>query len=800
MNHALLGAPEPPRTAHEWVDFTIEHAALQGPGGVALGALLSAVGLDAPALAPQRRAVARVLESGARGARAAVAGDVVVASEAERLRCLGVPERGVVDGAELAALEELGRAGRAGCSLSELQQRLRAREDQSKRGRGAAAESQALDKLCLDGLASKRLRTRTDVTANKTSKVTANLLRLARFEHACEAGGAEAWKRALVDVVLEHAALGDAHASIATFDPGADACRGGAGGAVAFCDAWARLKDGGAVARVQARVPGATPDLGACKTAAALEHCKRANRLFGFPLCFFVGNVSRGDGAPRELWCVGASREAAAAAGPAAPPRADRGAPTLVHELVAASGARGCTIPSVAKALGHGSAKAVERAVDRLAAAGLATLRKVTEGRCHSYLVFANGGGAVYNAAAHALARTAEGARYADLSVAARLSLDHTFRTAPRPKGRAKPPVPAGGKRPYRRRQGQGAPAAKRPRSDSDGAAAAARPARGAAEAAIVENTPVAPLARKLARVLVERARSGLGGVGDAALAAALGNPPRAARDAAASRALRRGWAVRDASGGLALPEGRLLDALDAEAAALRGGGGLRFLEDAAAARGAAAGAAVLGGDPGALATALGDDVLDRPRGGHAAYLLATPRVRVRAPRGPGWTAWTAALSPAPPRPRDASAARRARAWREAVTGDHEPWTAPSGAPHGPLRRALRRVVFLRCLDRVASTPRDLAESRGDRKPALEPPEVAALLLDLADAGCLFVDRGPPTESRGAPRPAARGLALFDAPPPPEPEGDGRTVATSRALAALRDRDGAAAPCVEINQ
>ena len=190
MNHALLGAPEPPRTAHEWVDFTIEHAALQGPGGVALGALLSAVGLDAPALAPQRRAVARVLESGARGARAAVAGDVVVASEAERLRCLGVPERGVVDGAELAALEELGRAGRTGCSLSELQQRLRARGG-GARGRGAAAESQALDKLCLDGLASKRLRTRTDVTANKTSKVTANLLRLARFEHACEAGGAQ---------------------------------------------------------------------------------------------------------------------------------------------------------------------------------------------------------------------------------------------------------------------------------------------------------------------------------------------------------------------------------------------------------------------------------------------------------------------------------------------------------------------------------------------------------------------------------------------------------------------------------
>ena len=75
MNHALLGAPEPPRTAHEWVDFTIEHAALQGPGGVALGALLSAVGLDAPALAPQRRAVARVLESGARGARAAAGAD-----------------------------------------------------------------------------------------------------------------------------------------------------------------------------------------------------------------------------------------------------------------------------------------------------------------------------------------------------------------------------------------------------------------------------------------------------------------------------------------------------------------------------------------------------------------------------------------------------------------------------------------------------------------------------------------------------------------------------------------------------
>ena len=49
MNHALLGAPEPPRTAHEWVDFTIEHAALQGPGGVALGALLSAERLDAPA-------------------------------------------------------------------------------------------------------------------------------------------------------------------------------------------------------------------------------------------------------------------------------------------------------------------------------------------------------------------------------------------------------------------------------------------------------------------------------------------------------------------------------------------------------------------------------------------------------------------------------------------------------------------------------------------------------------------------------------------------------------------------------
>ncbi|KAH8059728.1 hypothetical protein JL721_9145 [Aureococcus anophagefferens] len=240
MNHALLGAPEPPRTAHEWVDFTIEHAALQGPGGVALGALLSAVGLDAPALAPQRRAVARVPESGARGARAAAGRRR--GPEAERLRA---------------------------SALSELQQRLRAREDQSKRGRGAAAESQALDKLCLDGLASKRLRTRTDVTANKTSK---------------------------------HAALGDAHASIATFDPGADACRGGAGGAVAFCDAWARLKDGGAVARVQARVPGATPDLGACKTAAALEHCKRANRLFGFPLCFFVGNVSRGDGAPRELW------------------------------------------------------------------------------------------------------------------------------------------------------------------------------------------------------------------------------------------------------------------------------------------------------------------------------------------------------------------------------------------------------------------------------------------------------------------------------------------------------------------
>ena len=71
MNHALLGAPEPPRTAHEWVDFTIEHAALQGPGGVALGALLSAVGLDAPALAPQRRAVARGVQTHGRRREAA---------------------------------------------------------------------------------------------------------------------------------------------------------------------------------------------------------------------------------------------------------------------------------------------------------------------------------------------------------------------------------------------------------------------------------------------------------------------------------------------------------------------------------------------------------------------------------------------------------------------------------------------------------------------------------------------------------------------------------------------------------
>ena len=133
------------------------------------------------------------------------------------------------------------------------------------------------------------------------------------------------------------------------------------------------------------------PDFVSGKTAACLEHTKRANRQLNNPLCFFVGQVSRSiRGArardSRELWCLGLNACAGHIAGgreghvvSPGPQRPVRSHMSDVLEKVRAAGSGGTKIPIIARDLGHWNSKLIEKAVDKLTAAGVVRLRRVTQ-------------------------------------------------------------------------------------------------------------------------------------------------------------------------------------------------------------------------------------------------------------------------------------------------------------------------------------------------------------------------------------------------------------------------------------
>jgi hypothetical protein len=116
------------------------------------------------------------------------------------------------------------------------------------------------------------------------------------------------------------------------------------------------------------------------------------------------------------------------------------------------------------------------------------------------------------------------------------------------------------------------------------------------------------------------------------------------------------------------------------------------------------------------------------------------------------------------------------------------------------IRKALRQVIFMRCLYHVGTTVHAIIEDRtfDQRTPDLDHLEVATLLLDLCECGALRVDRGAPTESRHRPAPKRNGLTIFDNPRAgtlsPKPTCLGETVSVQQVISALQERAGPKTP------
>jgi len=416
------------RTIHEWCERAVECVALEGRGGLLFSTLWARLGLTKSSDEVLRSRLVCMFQRDGRKRRVAVTGDLIVASKEERLRCLGVLEFDAVAHLGLHVLEEIGRSNRTGCTLTKVIARIvewhASTEEpgtgpRQKKAKAVGTESLALDRLCEASLVSKQLRTQLKSGEGRT-RVTANILRLQRFDHAVEAGS-DSWKRALLEETVSslQQTRGDSTLlHIKTFDPSAKNCVD-FNNALPFCDVWQNMRRDGALVRVQARVKAEYPDFTSGKTATCLEHAKRANKQLKHPLCFFVGQVSRSTrGArardSRELWCVGLNARAGKSAGSEenyfvspSPQHTVLSNFGTALEKVRAAGSGGARISVIARDLGHWNSKLIEKAIEKLGFACVVKLRRITQGRVHSYLVFTNAAYILYNKTAEAIAAVA---------------------------------------------------------------------------------------------------------------------------------------------------------------------------------------------------------------------------------------------------------------------------------------------------------------------------------------------------------------------------------------------------------
>ena len=222
------------RTIHEWCERAVERVAMEGRDGMPLSTLWALLQLTKASDEVLRSGLVCMFQRGGRKRRVAVNGNLVVASEEERFRCLGVLEFDAVAYLGLHVLEEIGRSNRTGCTLTKVIARIvewhASKEEpgtSSRRVKGKAVgtESLALDRLCEANLVSKKLQTQLKPGKGKI-RVTANILRLKRFDHAVEAG-ADSWKRALLEEIVSslQQTRGDSTLlHIKTFDPSAKDC------------------------------------------------------------------------------------------------------------------------------------------------------------------------------------------------------------------------------------------------------------------------------------------------------------------------------------------------------------------------------------------------------------------------------------------------------------------------------------------------------------------------------------------------------------------------------------------------
>lgn len=379
---------------HELSDWAVNETALQGSGGVALTDLWKTLGLADGVV---RSAVERVLR-----AREVVdfkdeGGTMrVVCRECERLRALGVASR---DQAEdgIAILEAIGKRGRAGCQLTEVEAELRCKKKKEK------ADYLSLDRLVFEGLVSKSLRTRLDTGDAKRRRVTANLLRLSRFASGSTSDEnsevAEPWKRALVGA-LETTMKRETGSHTIMRAP--VECDGG----WAFPDLWKRLKETGVLKRVAALIDGPTPALMLVKPAAAADVCRKVIRTTNAGLVLFLGDVTKtgGRGKPegREMWCMG---RIAQHQGPPKKAHHVQGRQTMkphgllrhVLATIERAGTVGGRTNALYSGLGMASAKLIEKAMTALVKHDLVRLRRVTEGRAHAYVSLTPEAFEIYN-------------------------------------------------------------------------------------------------------------------------------------------------------------------------------------------------------------------------------------------------------------------------------------------------------------------------------------------------------------------------------------------------------------------
>ena len=253
--------------------------------------------------------------------------------------------------------------------------------------------------------------------------------------------------------------------------------------------------------------------------------------------------------------------------------------------------------------------------------------------------------------------------------------------------------------------------------------------------AAIVAGVAVAPLARSVARIVVDAHNAGRRSVDAQTLGtrlAAMGStPPRAATDAACSRLLRRGWAKHcvdeeNDDRRLELP---FEAAVDSSRAELRSAlGDPSFFDNVPDASDRLSRRSLRAADVAVvLAARAQGKVRIRDRDDHFEILNLRGGVPLVSETTTSATKWRAALGSAL----------------------HEvPWHSPTGRIHDRLKSWLAHVVFAAVLTLGApATCRDIVDARRKKStPALDDLETAAILFDLCDANCIYVDRDPPTK------------------------------------------------------